>query len=111
VSAHRAGREASWEHPVSPTPHRERVRLTAGTNPHSTDNAFTQKRVESFDLAHGWPDKVATFTVAVRDPDLVEGHLLKYVATLVSPNQITSFVKSPVFLLHFQGPSRWSTRG
>jgi hypothetical protein len=86
--------------------------FTAGANPHSAENAFTQKRVERFDAAHGWPDKVATFTVVVNDPDLVDGHLVKCFATLVSPNQINSFVEGPLVLLHLEPPPpRWSGRG
>jgi hypothetical protein len=86
--------------------------FTAGANPHSAENTFTQKRVESFDAAHGWPDKVATFTVVVKDPDLVDGHLVKCFATLISSNEINSFVESPLFLVHLEPPpSRWSGRG
>jgi hypothetical protein len=82
--------------------------FTTGANPSSAENTFTQKRVESFDAAHGWPDKAATFTV-VEDPDVVDGHLLKCFATLLSFNQINSFVERPIFLLHFEPPPpRWS---
>ena len=86
--------------------------FTAGANPHSAENTFTQKRVESFGAAHGWPDKAATFTVVVKDPDLVDGHLVKCFATLISSNEINSFVESPLFLVHLEPPpSRWSGRG
>lgn len=74
--------------------------FTAGANPNSVANNFTQHVVERFDAAHGWPDKVATFTVALNDTAAVQGHLLKCYATLTSTNQIGSFVESPLFLLH-----------
>ena len=74
--------------------------LTTGTNPHSAANNFSQRRVERFDDAHGWPDKVATFTITLNDLLAVQGHLFRYYAILTSPNQIVSFVESPIFLLH-----------
>lgn len=86
--------------------------FTAGTNPHSLANTFTQQRVERFDVAHGWPDKVAAFTVMLKDPDAVAGHLVKCFATLISTNQITSFVESPLFLVHLEAPPpRWTGGG
>jgi hypothetical protein len=64
--------------------------FTAGTNPHSHANTFTQQRVELFDAAHGWP-------------------LLKCFATLISTNQIASFVESPLFLMCLDAPApRWT---
>jgi hypothetical protein len=86
--------------------------FTAGTNPHSHANTFTQQRVELFDLAHGWPDKASAFTVALKDPDAVAGHLLKCFATLISTNQIASFVESPLFLMCLDAPApRWTAGG
>ena len=83
--------------------------FTAGASPHSHANTFTQQRVELFDAAHGWPDKAAAFTVVLRDPDAVAGHLLKCFATLVSTNQIASFVESPLFLMCLDAPApRWT---
>jgi hypothetical protein len=78
--------------------------FTAGTNPHSPANTFTQQRAERFDSTHGWPDKVTAFTVVLKDPDAVAGHLLKCFVTLTSTNQIASFVESPLFLLHLDAP-------
>jgi hypothetical protein len=74
--------------------------LTTGTNPHSGANNFTQQRVEAFDAAHGWPDKVARFTVTLNDLMAVQGHLFRYYAVLTSANQLSCFVESPLFLLH-----------
>lgn len=73
--------------------------LSAGANPHSAANAFTQRRAEQFDAAYGWPSKTAIFTVTLNDVAAVQGHLLRYYAILTSANQITSFVESPLFLL------------
>lgn len=73
--------------------------ITAGVNPHSSLNNFTQRLTEQFDAADGWPHKVAVFTVVLNNRDAVEGHLLKYYATLMSGNQVASFVESPIFLL------------
>jgi hypothetical protein len=73
--------------------------LTAGVNPHTPLNNFTQRRSEQFDAADGWPHKVAVFTVTLNDRNAVEGHLLRYYATLMSQNEIASFVESPLFLL------------
>jgi hypothetical protein len=85
--------------------------FTAGANPDSAANSFTQQRVERFDVAHGWPDKVATFTVVLKDPDAVEGHLLQFFATLLSTNQISSFVESSLLLVHLEAPPpRWTER-
>jgi hypothetical protein len=78
--------------------------FTAGANPDSGANTFTHQRVERFDAAHGWPDKLARFTVLLRDADAVEGHLLKCFATLIGSNQLTSFVESPLFLVHLSAP-------
>lgn len=74
--------------------------LITGTNPNSMRNNFSQQRTERFDSAHGWPEKVATFTITIDDPMAIQGHLLRYYAILTSANQIVSFVESPVFLLH-----------
>jgi hypothetical protein len=74
--------------------------VTAGANPHSEANHFTQRRLERFDAAHGWPDKLSIFTITLNDLTAVEGHLLRYYATLTSTNQIISFVESPLFLLY-----------
>jgi len=74
--------------------------LTTGANPHSVANNFSQHRTERFDAAHGWPDKVVTFTISLNDPMAVQGHLFRYYAILLSPNQIVSFVESPLFLLY-----------
>ncbi len=74
--------------------------ITAGANPHNEANNFTQRRLERFDAAHGWPKKVISFTVTLNDLPAVEGHLLRYYATLTSANQIISFVESPLFLLY-----------
>jgi hypothetical protein len=74
--------------------------LTTGTNPNSAANNFSQQRIEQFDPVHGWPDKVATFTVTLNDLMAVQGHLFRYYAILTSANQIISFVESPLFLLH-----------
>lgn len=74
--------------------------LTTGANPHSPANNFTQQRIEGFDATHGWPDKVATFTVTLNDLMAVQGHLFRYYAVLTSANQLSSFVESPLFLLH-----------
>jgi hypothetical protein len=74
--------------------------LTTGANPHSLENNFSQQRMESFDAAHGWPEKVATFTVTLNNLMVVQGHLFRYYAILTSANQIISFVESPLFLLH-----------
>jgi hypothetical protein len=74
--------------------------ISAGTNPHSGDNNFTQRKSEAFDAVHGWPSKVATFTVTLKDIAAIQGHLLRYYAILTSTNQIVSFVESPLFLLH-----------
>jgi len=74
--------------------------LTTGTNPHSAANNFSQQRMEQFDAAHGWPEKVATFTISLNDPLAVQGHLFRYYAILISFNQVLSFVESPLFLLH-----------
>jgi hypothetical protein len=73
--------------------------ITAGVNPHSALNNFTQRITEQFDVADGWPYKVAVFTVTLNNRDAVQGHLLKYYATLMSQNQVASFVESPIFLL------------
>ena len=73
--------------------------ITAGANPHSPHNNFTQRITERFDAADGWPEKVAVFTVILNDRDAVQGHLLRYYATLMSGSQIASFVESPLFLL------------
>lgn len=78
--------------------------ITAVINPHSAANDFTQRRIEQFDAAHGWPHKEAIFTVTIHDVSSVQGHLLRYYATLVSANKILSFVESPIFLLY----SAWS---
>jgi hypothetical protein len=74
--------------------------ISAGTNPDSEDNNFTQRRSEAFTAVNGWPHKVATFTIALNDIDAVQGHLLRYYAILTSANQIVSFVESPLFLLY-----------
>jgi hypothetical protein len=74
--------------------------LTTGTNPHSAANNFSQQRLERFDAAHGWPNKAATFTITLNALMAVQGHLFRYYATLTSPNQIVSFVESPLFLLY-----------
>jgi hypothetical protein len=74
--------------------------ITAGANPHSEANNFTQRRLERFDAAHGWPDKVMTFTITLNDLAAVEGHLIRYYATLTSANQVISFVESPLVLLY-----------
>lgn len=74
--------------------------LTTGRNPHSAANNFSQQRTEAFDGAHGWPDKVAIFTITLNDLLAVQGHLFRYYAILTSANQILSFVESPLFLLH-----------
>jgi hypothetical protein len=74
--------------------------ISAGTNPHSENNNFTQRRSEAFTAVNGWPDKVSTFTVTLNDIDAVQGHLLRYYAILTSANQIVSFVESPLFLLY-----------
>jgi hypothetical protein len=74
--------------------------LTAGCNPHSGRNNFTQKRLEEFDGVDGWPGKTATFTVTLNDLAAVQDHLFRYYAILVSANQVVSFVESPLFLLH-----------
>jgi len=73
--------------------------LITGTNPHSAANNFSQERIERFDMAHGWPDKQATFTVRLNDVMAVQGHLFRYYAILSSANEIVSFVESPIFLL------------
>lgn len=74
--------------------------ITAGANPHSEANHFTQRRLEQFDATHGWPDKVSIFTITLNDLAAVEGHLFRYYAILTSANHIVSFVESPVFLLY-----------
>ncbi len=74
--------------------------LTTGTNPDSAANNFSQQRMEQFDDAHGWPEKVATFTITLNDPLAVQAHLFRYYAILISFNQIISFVESSLFLLH-----------
>jgi hypothetical protein len=74
--------------------------VTAGGNPHSERNNFTQRRLEQFDGVDGWPNKLAVFTVTLNDLAAVQGHLLRYHAVLLSANQIESFVESPLFLLH-----------
>jgi hypothetical protein len=74
--------------------------VTAGGNPHSECNNFTQKRLEQFDGVDGWPSKLAIFTVTLEDLAAVQGHLLRYYAVLLSASQIVSFVESPLFLLH-----------
>jgi len=74
--------------------------VTAGCNPHSERNNFTQKRLEQFDGVDGWPNKLAIFTVTLNDLAVVQGHLFRYHAVLLSANQIASFVESPLFLLH-----------
>lgn len=74
--------------------------LTTGANPHSTANNFSQERIEGFDAAHGWPDKQARFTVTLNDLMAVQGHLFRYYAILTSANSNSSFVESPIFLLH-----------
>ena len=74
--------------------------VTAGGNPHSERNNFTQKRLEQFDGVDGWPNKLAIFTVTLNDLAAVQGHLLRYHAVLLSAGQIASFVESPLFLLH-----------
>lgn len=73
--------------------------ITAGVNPHSTLNNFTQQITEQFDTVNGWPHKVAVFTVILNNMDAVQGHLLRYYATLMSGNQVTAFVEGPIFLL------------
>ena len=52
--------------------------ISAGTNPHSESNNFTQRRSEAFDAVDGWPGKVATFTVTLNDIAAVQGHLVRY---------------------------------
>jgi hypothetical protein len=74
--------------------------ISAGTTPHSKSNNFTQRRQEAFDVADGWPSKVATFTVTINDIAAVQGHLLRYYAILTSANHIVSFVESPLFVLY-----------
>jgi len=74
--------------------------ISAGANPHSENNNFTQGRSEAFDPVDGWPSKIATFTVTLNDIAAVQGHLLRYYAILTSANQIASFVESPLFLLY-----------
>jgi hypothetical protein len=73
--------------------------LTTGANPHSAENNFSQQRMERFDAAHGWPEKVAIFTITLNNLLVVQGHLLRYYAILMSTNQIASFVESPLILL------------
>src|SRR5215469_6480060 len=73
--------------------------ISAGANPHSVSNNFTQRRSEAFDAGYGWPSKVATFSVSLNDIAAVHGHLLRYYAILTSANEIISFVESPMFLL------------
>jgi hypothetical protein len=82
--------------------------ITAGVNPHSTANNFTQRRTEQFDAAHGWPHKKAIFTITLHDVPSVQGHLLRYYATLTSANHVVSFVESPIFLLYWTWGGRWS---
>jgi hypothetical protein len=74
--------------------------VTAGCNPHSERNNFTQKRLELFVGVDGWPTKLAIFTVTLNDLAAVQGHLLRYHAVLLSAGQIASFVESSLFLLH-----------
>jgi hypothetical protein len=74
--------------------------ITTGTNPHSEANNFSQQRLERFSASYGWPNKAATFTVTLNALMAVQGHLFRYYATLTSPNQIVSFVESPLFLLY-----------
>jgi hypothetical protein len=74
--------------------------ISAGTSPHSESNIFTQRRLEAFDAANGWPNKVATFTVTLNDIAAVQGHLLRYYAILTSANHIVSFIESSLFLLY-----------
>jgi hypothetical protein len=77
--------------------------ISAGNNPHSESNNFTQKRSEQFDAVDGWPSKVAIFTITLNDLRAIQGHLLRYYAILTSANQIVSFVESPLFLLYRHG--------
>jgi hypothetical protein len=74
--------------------------LTTGANPHSAANNFSQQIIEGFDAAHGWPDKVAIFTVTLKDLMAIQGRVFRYYAILTSANQNSSFVESPLFLLH-----------
>jgi hypothetical protein len=76
------------------------IDLTTGANPHSAANNFSQRRSERFDAAHGWPDKVSVFTITLNDLLAVQGHLFRYYAILTTTNQNSSFVESPLFLLH-----------
>jgi len=75
--------------------------ITAGVNPHSASNNFTQRITERFYDVYGWPQKVAVFTIILNDRDAVQGHLLRYYATLTSTSQVASFVESPIFLLYY----------
>jgi hypothetical protein len=85
--------------------------ITAGTNPHSEANTFTQRKLERFDAAHGWPNKIATFTITLNDLRAVRGHLFRYYAILMSANRIISFVESPLFLLDADLPNLDASSG
>lgn len=85
--------------------------ITAAANPHSAANNFTQRRIEQFTAAHGWPHKGAIFTITVDDVPAIQGHLLRYYAILMSANQVVSFVESPIFLLYWTLDGRWPKYG
>jgi hypothetical protein len=74
--------------------------ITASANPHSEANHFTHRRLERFDAAHGWSDKVVSSLSPSTSSPPWRGHLLRYYATLISANQIISFVESQLFLLY-----------
>jgi hypothetical protein len=63
-----------------------RPRHHSRSQPSHEANHFTQRRLERFDAAHGWPDRVSIFTITLNELAAVEGHLLRYYATLISAN-------------------------
>jgi hypothetical protein len=104
----KAGQVPYSVHQVNPTRWEiGAVDITAAVNPHSASNNFTQRRIEQFDAAHGWPHKRGIFTITLHDVPSVQGHLLRYYATLISANHVVSFVESPIFLLYWIWGGRW----
>jgi hypothetical protein len=78
--------------------------FTAGNNLGGVGN-FTQSQNQAFDPNNfgnvgRWPNYQQKFTVTINNLNNVQGHLLKYYASLISRDrQIISFVESPLFIL------------